>query len=126
MMTRKPTVGGGADSSGACGPPSAWQPACAQATTARRMEQGPSSHGALCRGQTVARSPGWTGDVGYFNQAMAAKYLPAPSPDTMIYVCGPPPLMESVSGKKNSPADQGELSGVLAKMGYSKEQVFKF
>jgi hypothetical protein len=24
MMTRKPTVGGGADSSGACGPPSAW------------------------------------------------------------------------------------------------------
>ena len=71
-------------------------------------------------------SPGWTGDVGYFNQAMAAKYLPAPSPDTMIYVCGPPPLMESVSGKKNSPADQGELSGVLAKMGYSKEQVFKF
>ena len=23
-MTRKPTVGGGADSSGACGPPSAW------------------------------------------------------------------------------------------------------
>ena len=24
MMTRKPTVGGGANSSGACGPPSAW------------------------------------------------------------------------------------------------------
>ena len=25
MMTRKPTVGGGAGSSGACGPPSAWR-----------------------------------------------------------------------------------------------------
>ena len=25
MLTRKPTVGGGADSSGACGPPSAWR-----------------------------------------------------------------------------------------------------
>ena len=24
MLTRKPTAGGGADSSGACGPPSAW------------------------------------------------------------------------------------------------------
>mmetsp|Transcript_64492 Transcript_64492/g.104365 ORF Transcript_64492/g.104365 Transcript_64492/m.104365 type:complete len:312 (-) Transcript_64492:1249-2184(-) len=69
---------------------------------------------------------GWQGGAGYLNQKMLKAWLPAPSADNMVYVCGPPPMMISVSGNKKSPADQGELSGLLADMGYTKEQVFKF
>jgi len=69
---------------------------------------------------------GWQGGAGYLNQKMLGAWLPAPSPDNMVYVCGPPPMMNSVSGPKKSAAEQGELAGMLAAMGYSKEQVFKF
>lgn len=69
---------------------------------------------------------GWTGGVGYLNKKMLTSYLPAPSPANMVYVCGPPPMMNSVSGGKKSPSDQGDLTGLLAEMGYTKEQVFKF
>jgi cytochrome-b5 reductase len=44
----------------------------------------------------------------------------------MVYVCGPPGMMASVSGNKKSPSDQGDLTGILADMGFTKEQVFKF
>jgi len=40
-------------------------------------------------------------------QNMLKAWLPAPSADNMVYVCGPPPMMISVSGNKKSPADQG-------------------
>jgi cytochrome-b5 reductase len=43
-----------------------------------------------------------------------------------IFVCGPPGLYKAVSGGKKSPTDQGELSGILQKLGYDKEQVYKF
>jgi cytochrome-b5 reductase len=38
----------------------------------------------------------------------------------------PPGLCKAISGAKPSPQDQGELSGMLKELGYSKEQVFKF
>ena len=40
-----------------------------------------------------------------------------------IFVCGPPGMYKAISGMKKSPADQGELSGILQKLGYSKDQV---
>jgi cytochrome-b5 reductase len=43
-----------------------------------------------------------------------------------VFVCGPPGLYKAISGMKKSPADQGELSGVLKELGYTKDQVFKF
>ena len=43
-----------------------------------------------------------------------------------IQVCGPPPMMEAVSGDKNPDKSQGEVSGVLADLGYTKDMVFKF
>ena len=46
--------------------------------------------------------------------------------DGKIFVCGPPGLYKAVSGTKNSPTDQGELSGMLKELGYDKEQVYKF
>lgn len=53
--------------------------------------------------------------------------LPEPKHDNMkIFVCGPPGMYKAISGAKNSPFDQGELTGVLKEMGYSKDQVYKF
>ncbi|RLV96495.1 NADH-cytochrome b5 reductase 2 [Spathaspora sp. JA1] len=68
----------------------------------------------------------WEGKVGYVTKDFLASELDKPSADTKIFVCGPPGLYKSVSGPKVSPTDQGELTGALAELGYSKEQVFKF
>lgn len=35
-------------------------------------------------------------------------------------------MMKAISGDKAEDKSQGELSGLLAKMGYSKDQVYKF
>jgi hypothetical protein len=43
-----------------------------------------------------------------------------------VFVCGPPGMMELISGNKKSPKDQGELKGILKELGYSPEQVYKF
>jgi hypothetical protein len=36
----------------------------------------------------------------------------------------PPGMYSAVSGGKKSPTDQGELTGILQKLGYDKEQVY--
>lgn len=68
----------------------------------------------------------WKGETGYISKEFLQKNLPAPGPDNKIFVCGPPPLYKAVSGPKVSPTDQGELTGSLAELGFSKENVFKF
>jgi hypothetical protein len=35
----------------------------------------------------------------------------------------PPGMYKAVSGMKKSPSNQGELSGILQKLGYDKDQV---
>lgn len=35
-------------------------------------------------------------------------------------------MYKAISGNKVSPKDQGELSGILAELGYKAEDVFKF
>lgn len=72
----------------------------------------------------------WLGGVGYINSHMMKAFLPKPNEkDTKILVCGPAPMMKSVSGDKDysggSP-QQGELSGLLKELGYPASQVFKF
>jgi len=68
----------------------------------------------------------WKHDVGFVSQDMLKKYLPPPSDDSLIMVCGPPPMMNHVSGDKAPDYSQGELTGLLKNMGYSKSGVFKF
>lgn len=48
--------------------------------------------------------------------------LPAPTENIKLFVCGPPPQVAAISGKKDK-SEQGELSGVLAELGYKAEQV---
>lgn len=68
----------------------------------------------------------WDGGVGYVSKEHIQKYLPPPSDDNLILVCGPPGMMNSISGSKAPDFSQGELSGLLKELGYEKDQVFKF
>lgn len=70
----------------------------------------------------------WKGGVGYVTKDMLAAHMPAPSlgSDALVMVCGPPGMMNVVSGDKAPDKSQGELSGLLKAMGYAAEQVYKF
>lgn len=66
------------------------------------------------------------GTVGYITKDFLAKNAAGPKEKTVVFVCGPPPMMDIISGQKKSPMDQGELTGALKELGYTPEQVFKF
>jgi cytochrome-b5 reductase len=69
----------------------------------------------------------WTGAQGYINKDLLKTVLPEPKSDNIkVFVCGPPGMMDSISGSKKSPKDQGELKGILKELGYTPEQVYKF
>ena len=68
----------------------------------------------------------WKYSIGHVNKELVQQQLPPPGPDSLIMVCGPPPMMKAISGDKVSPKDQGELSGILKDAGYNKENVYKF
>lgn len=52
---------------------------------------------------------------------------PGDKPDSYkIFVCGPPPQVEVICGNKKSAQDQGPLKGMLADIGYSAAQIYKF
>ena len=66
----------------------------------------------------------WKGARGFINADLISSNFPEPSAgdDVMIFVCGPPPMYNALCG----PRDQKELTGLLAEMGYTAEQVYKF
>ncbi|KAH8734954.1 hypothetical protein BGZ61DRAFT_342340 [Ilyonectria robusta] len=69
----------------------------------------------------------WAGNSGFITKDLLKTVLPEPkSGNIKVFVCGPPGLMNAISGNKVSPKDQGELTGALKELGYSAEQVFKF
>lgn len=69
----------------------------------------------------------WNGQTGFITKEYLENNLFKPtSENTKIFVCGPPPMYHAFSGPKLSPTNQGELSGILADMGFTKEQVLKF
>lgn len=68
----------------------------------------------------------WKGETGVISKEFLKKSLPAPSKDSKIFICGPPGMYKAISGMKNSPTDQGEVTGALADLGYTKEHVYKF
>jgi len=64
----------------------------------------------------------WPGARGFISRQLVETHLPAPGDDTHVFVCGPPAMYEALCG----PRDQKEVTGLLAEMGYTAEQVFKF
>lgn len=69
----------------------------------------------------------WSGPTGYVSQELLQQYMPSPKENSaIIFVCGPPGMMDLISGNKAKDYSQGDLSGLLKNMGYTSEQVFKF
>ncbi|KAI7278394.1 NADH-cytochrome b5 reductase [Hortaea werneckii] len=68
---------------------------------------------------------GWQQGKGFITKDVLKTVLPKEG-NLKLFVCGPPGMYKAISGPKNSPADQGELSGYLAELGYNKDQVYKF
>jgi cytochrome-b5 reductase len=68
----------------------------------------------------------WSGERGRITSQLIKKKMPAPGPDSLVMVCGPPGFMGAISGPKAKDYSQGELSGYLNSLGYKPDQVFKF
>jgi cytochrome-b5 reductase len=69
----------------------------------------------------------WPGSKGYITKDLLKTVLPeAKENGIKLFVCGPPGMMNAISGNKKSPKDQGELTGVLKELGYNPDQVYKF
>jgi len=76
---------------------------------------------------TVDKAAGdWKGGVGFVTDKVISERIAAPSDSTLVLVCGPPPMMNHISGNKTPDYKQGELTGLLKKLGYNESQVFKF
>jgi cytochrome-b5 reductase len=71
-------------------------------------------------------SSNFKAETGYITADWLKKNIAHPDASHQVFVCGPPPLYNAVSGSKASPSDQGELSGALKELGFTKENVFKF
>ena len=69
----------------------------------------------------------WAGGKGFITKDLLKTVLPEPKAGNIkVFVCGPPGLYKAISGNKISPKDQGDLTGILAELGYNKDQVYKF
>eukprot|EP01065_Artemidia_motanka_P022325 TRINITY_DN2652_c1_g1_i1.p1 TRINITY_DN2652_c1_g1~~TRINITY_DN2652_c1_g1_i1.p1 ORF type:complete len:351 (+),score=102.00 TRINITY_DN2652_c1_g1_i1:106-1158(+) len=66
----------------------------------------------------------WKGGLGYVNPDILKTYMPKPGQGKVL-VCGPPGMVEAVSGKGGG-QKQGPLEGMLKQLGYSENDVFKF
>lgn len=55
----------------------------------------------------------WKGGVGFVTAAMLMDRFGDPSPDTLVMICGPPPMNKAMKSH-------------LASIGYSDKQIFKF
>jgi cytochrome-b5 reductase len=64
----------------------------------------------------------WTGLRGFINQGVIEQYLPQPSENPLLFICGPPPMYNAISG----PREEKEVTGILGNMGYQTEHVCKF
>lgn len=67
-------------------------------------------------------STSWKGQRGRIGQELIKLHLPAPSENCMIFICGPPAMYDTFSG----PRGDKKLTGLLADMGYTADQVYKF
>jgi cytochrome-b5 reductase len=72
----------------------------------------------------------YLGLVGYVTRDLYEKCgLPKSSDEgSIVFVCGPPGLMNAVSGNKAPDKSQGEVpaESLLGRLGFTKDNVFKF
>lgn len=69
----------------------------------------------------------WKQGKGFITKDLLKTVIPSPEEENIkAFVCGPPGMYKAICGPKKSPADQGELTGYLQELGFSKDQVYKF
>jgi cytochrome-b5 reductase len=60
---------------------------------------------------------------GFIDREMIRQHLFAtPDDDTILFLCGPPPMYDALCGPRGEP----EVGGVLARMGFGESHVYKF
>jgi cytochrome-b5 reductase len=64
----------------------------------------------------------WAGERGRIDRRRILASLPPPGDGTLIFVCGPPAMYDTMTG----PRHDKELTGLLAEMGYTAAEVVKF
>jgi cytochrome-b5 reductase len=62
---------------------------------------------------------------GIVSRRYLEERLPPPEQNPLIFVCGPPGMMELVSGPKTKDKKQGQLAGILRDLGYTESHVWK-
>lgn len=78
-------------------------------------------------GDSSSSSSCWSGRTGYITKEVIEEET-GPSfghdanEDVIVFVCGPPPMYTALCG----PRGEDDVKGMLAEMGYKKEQVYKF
>uniref|UniRef100_K3WF10 NADH-cytochrome b5 reductase n=1 Tax=Globisporangium ultimum (strain ATCC 200006 / CBS 805.95 / DAOM BR144) TaxID=431595 RepID=K3WF10_GLOUD len=70
-------------------------------------------------------SASWEGLKGHVTKEILQELLPGPSDDHLVCVCGPPPMMEAISGCMGWFWRQGQLRGLLKELEYTSSQVYK-
>ena len=75
----------------------------------------------------VSSTDDWKGRIGYITKELVedeagSAFGPECGDDVIVFVCGPPPMYSALCG----PRGEDEIKGLLADMGYKKEQVYKF
>lgn len=66
----------------------------------------------------------WKGRRGFVDKGLIEEFAPSANmgDEVMFFICGPPPMYNALTG----PRDDPEVKGLLAELGYSKDQVYKF
>ncbi|KDE04348.1 hypothetical protein MVLG_05227 [Microbotryum lychnidis-dioicae p1A1 Lamole] len=69
----------------------------------------------------------WSGAKGFVDQKLLAQTLPGPAfgDKIKIFICGPPGQVAALAGPKDK-MEQGPLKGLLADLGYTESQTYKF
>lgn len=76
---------------------------------------------------TVAKGAQGNGEKfrsGFVTEALVRELAAPPTGSTKVMVCGPPGMEEALLGKKGPWFGRGE--GILARLGYRKEQIHQF
>ena len=66
----------------------------------------------------------WQGGVGYVTEAMIST-MAKENNKRFVFVCGPDAMLAHVSGQRARDFTQGPVRGVLGRMGFSSNQVWK-
>lgn len=75
---------------------------------------------------TLDKAPkNWSQGIGHVDAKMVTQLMPKPG-QGKIMVCGPPGMMNAISGPKAKDFTQGEIGGVLKTLGYTMDDVYKF